>query len=85
MARAMTSTAAATRRRTSASQRCLTELSAGRAALGAVANLTDGQLETVSPASEMNFCDGQRTLEQVVTNLLNHQSHQLDALKSAIS
>ena len=63
----------------------LDRLSAGRAALGALANLTDRQLDTVPPASEMKFCDGQRTLEQVVTNLLNHQSHQLDALNAAIS
>jgi hypothetical protein len=63
----------------------LDRLSAGRAALDALADLTDRQLDTVPPASEMKFCDGQRTLEQVVTNLLNHQSHQLDALKSAIS
>jgi hypothetical protein len=63
----------------------LDRLSAGRAALRALADLTDAQLDTVPPASEMKFCDGQRTLEQVVTNLLNHQSHQLDALKSAIS
>ena len=32
----------------------------------------------------MKFCDGQRTLEQIVTNLLNHQSHQLGALKGAL-
>jgi hypothetical protein len=31
----------------------------------------------------MKFCDGQRTLEPVVTNMLNHQSHQLDTLKAA--
>jgi hypothetical protein len=29
--------------------------------------------------------DGQRTLEQIVTNLLNHQSRQLNALKAAIA
>jgi hypothetical protein len=33
----------------------------------------------------MKFCDGQRTLDQVATNLLNHQSHQLDALKAALT
>jgi hypothetical protein len=26
-----------------------------------------------------------RTLEQIMTNPLNHQSHQLDALKAAIA
>ena len=33
----------------------------------------------------MKFCDGQRTLEQIVTNLLNHQRHQLEALKAAVA
>jgi hypothetical protein len=28
----------------------------------------------------MKFCDGQGTLEQIVTNLLNQHSHLLDAL-----
>ena len=50
-----------------------------------LADLTEAQLDTVPPASEMKFCDGQRTLQQVVTNLLIHQSHQLDALRTAIT
>jgi hypothetical protein len=58
----------------------LDRLSAGRAALSVLADLTEAQLDIVPPASEMKFCDGQRTLQQIVTNLLNHQSHQLDAL-----
>jgi hypothetical protein len=33
----------------------------------------------------MKFCDGQRTLEQILTSLLNHQSHQLDALRAALA
>ena len=61
----------------------LDRLSAGRAALSALTVLTDEQLDTVPPASEMKFCDGQRTLQQIVTNLLNHQNHQLDALRTA--
>ena len=60
-------------------------LSAGRAALSVLADLTEAQLDAVPPASEMKFCDGQRTVQQVVTNLLNHQNHQLDALKAAIA
>lgn len=60
-------------------------LSAGRAALSVPTDLTDAQLDAVPPASEMKFCDGQRTLQQIVTNLLNHQNHQLDALKAAIA
>lgn len=63
----------------------LERLSAGRDALRVLTDLTDERLDAVPPASEMKFCDGQRTLEQVVTNLLNHQSHQLDALKAALA
>jgi hypothetical protein len=66
-------------------QALLDRLSTGRAALSALADLTDEQLDSVPPASDMKFCDGQRTLEQIMTNLLNHQSHQLDALKAAIA
>jgi hypothetical protein len=63
----------------------LERLSAGKAALSILADLAEAQLDTVPPASEMKFCDGQRTLQQVVTSLLNHQSHQLDALRMAIT
>jgi hypothetical protein len=66
-------------------QDLLERLSAGRDAFNALAELTDGQLDTVPLASDMKFCDGQRTLEQIVTNLLNHQSHQLDAIKAALT
>jgi hypothetical protein len=50
----------------------IARLTTGRAALSALAELTDEQLDTVPPASDMKFCDGQRTLEQILTNLLNH-------------
>lgn len=63
----------------------LERLSAGRNAFDVLTELTDEQLDTVPPASDMKFCDGKRTLEQIVTNLLNHQSHQLDALKAALT
>jgi hypothetical protein len=63
----------------------LDRLSSGRVVLGVLADLTQAQLDTVPPASEMKFCDGQRTLQQIVSRLLNHQSHQLDALKAAIA
>ena len=33
----------------------------------------------------MRFCDGQRALEQVVTSLIKHQSHQVDAVKAALA
>ena len=63
----------------------LERLSAGRDALSVLGKLTDAQLDAVPPASDMKFCDGQRTLTQIVTSLLNHQSHQLDALKAALT
>jgi hypothetical protein len=63
----------------------LERLSAGRDAFGALSGLTDEQLDSVPPASDMKFCDGQRTVEQIVTNLLNHQSHRLDALRAALA
>jgi hypothetical protein len=63
----------------------LDRLSAARAALRVLGDLTDAQLDTVPPASEMKFCDGQRTLEQIMANLLTHQNHQLDALRAAIA
>jgi hypothetical protein len=66
-------------------QGLLERLSAGRDAFSLLVDLTDEQLDTVPPASDMKFCDGQRTLEQIVTNLLNHQSHQLDALRAALT
>jgi len=59
-------------------------LTAGRETLSALVDLTDEQLDTVLPAGSFRFCDGQRTLEQVISSLLKHQDHQVDALKSAL-
>lgn len=62
----------------------VSQLSAGRDALGRIAELTDSQLDSIPPKDSLRFCDGQRTLEQVLASLLKHQSHQVDALKAAI-
>jgi hypothetical protein len=59
------------------------QLSASRDTLGGIAQLTDSQLDAIPPKDSFRFCDGQRTLEQVLASLLKHQSHQLDALKAA--
>jgi ubiquinone/menaquinone biosynthesis C-methylase UbiE len=59
-------------------------LSAARDALALLAVFTDEQLDLVPAASEMKFCDGRRTLEQIVSSLLNHQRHQVDAVKAAV-
>ena len=60
------------------------QLNASRDALGRIGELTDSQLDQVPPKDSFRFCDGQRTLEQVLASLLKHQSHQVDALKAAI-
>jgi hypothetical protein len=61
----------------------IAQLSASRDALGRIAALTDCQLDAIPPKDSFRFCDGQRTLEQVMASLLKHQAHQLDALKAA--
>ena len=59
------------------------QLNGSRAALGRIAELTDGQLDAVPPKDSFRFCDGQRTLEQVLAGLLKHQAHQVEALRTA--
>ena len=61
------------------------QLAASRDALGQVAELTDSRLDAIPAKDSFRFCDGQRTLEQVLASLLNHQRHQLDALADATS
>jgi hypothetical protein len=62
----------------------LERLSSARDAFGLLAELTDERLDTVPPAGTFRFCDGQRTLEQVLVSLLKHQGHQIDAIKAAV-
>ena len=59
------------------------QLSVCRDTLGRIAELTDTQLDAIPPDGSFRFCDGERTLEQVLASLLKHQRHQLDALKAA--
>jgi hypothetical protein len=66
-------------------QDLLDRLAVGRGALRRLTDLTDEQLDSVPPASQLKFCDGQRTLEQAVTMLFNHQGNGVDALKAAVS
>ena len=63
----------------------LERLETARARLRPLAELSDERLAAVPPASEMRFADGQRTLEQIMVSLLNHQRHQCDALAAALS
>jgi hypothetical protein len=64
--------------------RLVEQLAAARAALGRIAELTDSQLDTIPPKDSFRFCDGQRTLEQVLASLLKHQGHQVAALNAAL-
>jgi CheY-like chemotaxis protein len=59
-------------------------LASARHALASLAQLTDEQLDVVPADSEMKFCDGRRTLEQILSSLLKHQRHQIDAVKAAV-
>jgi hypothetical protein len=61
------------------------QLSASRATLGRIAELTAPQLEAIPPDGSFRFSDGQRTLEQVLAGLLKHQAHQIEALRSALA
>jgi hypothetical protein len=51
------------------------QLSASRDTLGQIAELTDTQLDAIPPDGSFRFCDGHRTLEQVLASLLKHQAH----------
>jgi len=62
----------------------LERLSAARDALALLAELRDEQLDLAPAASEMKFGDGRRTLEQILSSLLKHQRHQVDAVKAAV-
>lgn len=66
-------------------QALLERLSAARSAFRVLAALTDQQLDAEPPASDMKFWDGERNLEQIMTNLLKHQGHQVDALRAAVA
>ena len=61
------------------------QLSTSRTALGQIAALTDSQLDSIPPDGSFRFCDGQRTLEQVLTGLLKHQGHQVRAVEAALA
>jgi hypothetical protein len=59
-------------------------LTAARQDLARIAQLTDRQLDAIPPKDSFRFCDGQRTLEQVLAALLKHQDHQVRTLKTAL-
>jgi uncharacterized damage-inducible protein DinB len=61
------------------------QMSSATHALRELAVLSDAQLESVPPEGSFRFCDGRRTLEQVIENVVNHQAHHVDAVTSAMS
>jgi hypothetical protein len=61
------------------------QLNASRNTLAQIAELTDAQLDAIPPKESFRFCDGQRTLEQVLAGLLKHQGHQVEAVKTAVA
>ena len=63
----------------------LKQLALSRGKLKQFNGLTDSQLNAVPPDGSFRFCDGKRTLQQVLAGLLNHQAHQLQAIESALT
>jgi hypothetical protein len=61
------------------------QISAGHHRLARLGDLSDAQLDAVPPSGSFRFCDGQRSLEQVLTGVLKHQGRQIDALKAVVS
>jgi hypothetical protein len=51
--------------------------------LARIAKLDDRQLDSIPPEGTFRFCDGNRSLEEVLTALLTHQGHQVEALVQA--
>jgi hypothetical protein len=60
-------------------------LSNSRDSLRVLGSLSEERLRAVPPAGSMRFCDGERTLQEVITALLSHQAHNVEALTGAAS
>jgi hypothetical protein len=56
-------------------------LSVAQADIGLIAELDDRRLDSIPPEGTFRFCDGKRSLEEVLTALLTHQGHQVEALE----
>lgn len=61
------------------------QLVSTRDSLLRTAELGGTQLDAIPPAGSFKFCDGNRTVEQVLASVLKHQRHQLDSLHAAIA
>jgi hypothetical protein len=56
----------------------------GRDALQTLGDLSEERLNAVPPAGAMRFCDGRRTLQEVLVGLFAHQAHNVETLKTAL-
>jgi hypothetical protein len=56
-------------------------LATARTDLVRIAELDDGRLDSIPPEGAFRFCDGKRNLGEVLTALLAHQAHQVEALE----
>lgn len=65
--------------------RLLSELGRTRERLASLSLLTDADLHRVPPSGSFRFCDGQRTLEQVLAGVFRHQAHQLEVIRAVSS
>jgi hypothetical protein len=66
-------------------QSLIEELQDSRRQMLILARLSDDQLDAVPPASAaMRFCDGERTMDEILVSVLRHQGHQLDAIVAAV-
>lgn len=60
-------------------------LTTARVDLERIAELPDDRLDAVPAEGSFRFCDGQRTLGQVLDGLLKHQDHQVQTLTAALA
>jgi hypothetical protein len=60
-------------------------LATARKELAGIAGLSDQQLDAVPPKDSFRFCDGKRTLEQVLAGLFKHQDHQVQTIKATVT
>jgi hypothetical protein len=63
----------------------LRRLDTTRETLTQIALPTDPKLQTIPPDGSFRFCDGKRTLDEVIESLFRHQNHQIEAINAAIT
>ena len=65
-------------------QALLDRLASSGNAIAVLGGLTEQQLDAIPRASDLRFVDGTRTLEQILTAMLKHQAHQVEAISQAV-